>query len=462
MGIEKSYSERENFTSKVTSYFSSLSSAVGLGNIWMFPVLTGLFGGASFILCYVFFALLTGIPVMISEYVIGRRTRTNAIDAFRVLGKPYLKITGFLGLIGCLFILFFYSSVAGWVYAYIGKSLTGGFKDLSSLSMTKANAASQEIFNHVINGLKEPFMLQLLVLSVVAVVLILGVKKGIERLSKILMPVLFVLLVICAVKGLTQPGASEALKFLFVPDISKLNSSTILTAMGLAFFKLSAGSGTQTTYGSYFTDNTNLVKNAIQVCISDIVVSILAGLAIFPVVFSFHLDPKSGPGLLFNTIPLIFSKIPMGGLFMFLFFLLTGIAATMAMLSLVEPVVAYLSNKKSLTRNTAILATTLLIALVGFFTVHQGSYVNSIQLFGLNMSFFDFFNNVSTNYLLPIAGILFSITTGWLMDSVTFHDEITNGGILNENVYMILRFVIRYLTPILILIVFLNSVGILK
>lgn len=147
---------------------------------------------------------------------------------------------------------------------------------------------------------------------------------------------------------------------------------------------------------------------------------------------------------------------------MFLFFLLTGIAATMAMLSLVEPVVAYLSNKKSLTRNTAILATTLLIALVGFFTVHQGSYVNSIQLFGLNMSFFDFFNNVSTNYLLPIAGILFSITTGWLMDSVTFHDEITNGGILNENVYMILRFVIRYLTPILILIVFLNSVGILK
>lgn len=308
MGIEKSYSERENFTSKVTSYFSSLSSAVGLGNIWMFPVLTGLFGGASFILCYVFFALLTGIPVMISEYVIGRRTRTNAIDAFRVLGRPYLKITGFLGLIGCLFILFFYSSVAGWVYAYIGKSLTGGFKDLSSLSMTKANAASQEIFNHVINGLKEPFMLQLLVLSVVAVVLILGVKKGIERLSKILMPVLFVLLVICAVKGLTQPGASEALKFLFVPDISKLNSSTILTAMGLAFFKLSAGSGTQTTYGSYFTDNTNLVKNAIQVCISDIVVSILAGLAIFPVVFSFHLDPKSGPGLLFNTIPLIFSK----------------------------------------------------------------------------------------------------------------------------------------------------------
>lgn len=462
MVTKNGVTDRESFTTKLASYFSSLSSAVGLGNIWMFPVLTGLFGGASFILCYVFFALLTGIPVMISEYVIGRRTRTNAIDAFGVLGKPYMKITGVLGLMGCLFILFFYSSVAGWVYAYIGKALTGEFKAISNMPMDRANTVSQEIFNNVINGLKVPFMLQLLVITVVAVVLILGVKRGIERLSKTLMPVLFVLLVICAIKGLTQPGASEALKFLFVPDISKLNSTTILTAMGLAFFKLSAGSGTQTTYGSYFTKSTNLVKNAIQVCFSDIVVSILAGLAIFPVVFSFHLDPKSGPGLLFNTIPLLFSKIPMGGLFMLLFFVLTGIAATMAMLSLLEPVVAYLSSKKSLTRNTSILITSCLIALVGFLTIHQGSYVNSLQLFGTNMSFFDFFNNGSTNFLLPIAGILFSITTGWIMDPTIFHDEITNNGTINRKLYFILKFVTRYLTPVLILVVFLNAIGFLK
>lgn len=462
METKNAISVRENFTSKVASYFSSLSSAVGLGNIWLFPVLTGLFGGASFILCYIFFAFLTGIPVMISEYVIGRRTRTNAIDAFGFLGKPYMKITGVLGLMGCLFILFFYSSVAGWIYAYIGKAITGGFKGISNMPMVEANTVSQEIFKKVTTGLKEPFLLQVLVLAVVAVVLLLGVKKGIERLSKTLMPVLFALLVICAIKGLTQPGASEALKFLFVPDISKLNSTTILTAMGLAFFKLSAGSGTQTTYGSYFTKNTDLVKNAIQVCISDIIVSILAGLAIFPVVFSFHLNPKSGPGLLFNTIPLLFSKIPMGGLFMLLFFVLTGIAATMAMLSLVEPVVAYLSSKKSFTRNTAILVTMTLIAVVGFFTVHQGSYVNTIHIFGLNMSFFDFFNNVSTNFLLPIAGILFSVTTGWMMNQDVLHDEITNNGTINGRLYLILKFVIRYLTPILILVVFLNTIGVLK
>ncbi|MDF2557644.1 MAG: sodium-dependent transporter [Bacillales bacterium] len=462
MKIKNVVSEREGFSTKVASYFSSLSSAVGLGNIWMFPVLTGLFGGASFIFCYIFFALLTGIPVMVSEYVIGRRTRTNAIDAFGVLGKPYMKITGVLGLMGCLFILFFYSSVAGWVYSYIGKAITGEFKGISNMPLDQANTVSQEIFNNVINGLMGPFLLQLLVITVVAIVLILGVKRGIERLSKTLMPVLFLLLLICAIKGLTQPGAAEALKFLFVPDISKLNSTTILTAMGLAFFKLSAGSGTQTTYGSYFTGSTNLVSNAIQVCISDIVVSILAGIAIFPVVFTFHLNPESGPGLLFNTIPLLFSKIPMGGLFMTLFFVLTGIAATMAMLSLVEPVVAFLSSKKLLSRNTAILITSSLIAVVGFLTMHQGSYVNTIQLFGLNMSFFDFFNNGSSNYLLPIAGILFSVTTGWMMDSTIFHDEITNNGTTNKKVYPILRIVIRYLTPILILVVFLNAIGILK
>ncbi len=451
---------RENFSSKIASFFSALSSAVGLGNIWRFPVLVGLFGGASFMLCYIFFAVLIGIPVMITEFVIGRHTRSNAVQAFEVLGKPQFKITGYLGILGSLFLLFFYSSVAGWVYAYVFKSFTGVFHQLSEMPIEQAKGAAHTVFTSVTSGLWVPLFWQFISIAVVAIVLLLGIKNGIERVTKILMPILFILIIICAVMGLTLPGAGKGLNFLFLPDFSKLNTTAILYAMGLAFFKLSVGTGTMTTYGSYFTKNTNLLSNALKVCFSDILVSLFAGVAIFPVVFSFGLNPEVGPSLLFNTIPLVFSKIPFGQVLLFIFFISAAMAATMAMISLVEPIVAYLSGKKIFSRNGAILSVSALIMVVGFFTIHEGSVLQSVHIGGFHKSFFDIFDFVSQNVLLPVGGFLFVFVMGWVLDKKVFQDELTNENTVNRKAVVVCRIIIKYISPLLIFLVFLHSIGV--
>lgn len=454
--------KRETFSSGLAVFFATLGSAVGLGNIWKFPYLAGQNGGGAFVFTYLLCVILVGMPVMIAEFYIGRRTRKNAIGAFAALkAKPYWKTIGYMGVASAFLIMFFYSAVAGWVYSYVFKALSGGFSGLLTQTTEQAAKTVEAQFGATVGSFMPPIAWQAVVLVVVSVILIGGVKNGIERITKSLMPVLFVLILICDIRALTLPGAGDGLKFLFSVDFSKLTAPVLLSALGLAFFKLSLGMGTMITYGSYFTQDNNLVTTSAKVALSDTVVSLLAGIAIFPVVFTFGMEPGQGAGLLFQTIPLVFSKLPMGNVLLAAFFLLTSIAATTAMLSLVEVPVAFLSEEKGINRNKAVLITTGFMLLVGALSVHPKSLLGGVVIAG--KGFFDWFDFLSSNVLLPVGGLLTALFVGYIVKSSDFKDELTNGGLLNNNgAVRVVNFIIRYVSPVLLIIVFLNSIGIIK
>lgn len=454
--------KRDGFSSSLAVFFATLGSAVGLGNIWKFPYVTGENGGGAFVFVYLICVLLVGIPVMLAEFFIGRRTRKNTVGAFDKLNKGKgWKGVGYIGVSAAALIMFFYSSVAGWVYSYLFKALTGTFRGISGKTMDEAVKMVSNTFHKTTGSNLAPIIWQGVVLFVVGIILVAGVKKGIERVTKTLMPVLFVLIIICDIRALTLPGAKEGLAFLFSVDFTKITGAVIMAALGLAFFKLSIGMGTMITYGSYFTEEDNLVGTSFKVAAADTLVSLLAGLAIFPVVFQFNLAPEGGPGLLFNTIPLVFSQMPFGNILLTLFFLLTAMAATMAMLSMAEVVVAFLSEEKGLKRWLATAITLVIVFIVGALTVHKSSIFGTIEIFGRN--FFDLFDFISSNILLPIGGLLIAIFIGYMVKKEDIQDEFSNKGLLkNEGIIKVYRFVLRYITPILLVLVFLTSTGILK
>lgn len=335
--------KRETFSSGLAVFFATLGSAIGLGNIWRFPYITGMNGGGGFLFIYILCILLVGIPIMISEFYIGRKTRSNAVGAFSKLNKSNFKFIGLMGVLSAFLIMFFYSEVAGWVYSYVFKSLTGTFKNVST-------DKAKEIFDYTAGSLGYAFLWQVIVLIIVSAILIMGVKNGIEKVTKTLMPLLFILIIICDIRALTLSNSMEGIKFLFKIDFSKITKASILWALGLAFFKLSIGMGTMITYGSYFTEDNDMPSTAFKVAFSDLLVSLLAGVAIFPAVFTFNMEPTAGPGLLFQTLPMVFSKMPLGNVLLTIFFLLTSFAATTAMLSLVEVPVAYFSEELKMDR----------------------------------------------------------------------------------------------------------------
>lgn len=299
---------RDAFASTLGAFAATVGSAIGLGNIWKFPYLTGSNGGAAFVLTYLAAVALVGLPVMAVEHVIGRRMRLDAVRAYgRVVpGHPFWSVIGWAGIAAALLIMAFYTDVAGWVFAYVFKS---------ARALATGSALTPEVFGALASGTWEPLAWQAAVLVLTTSIIAAGVSKGIEKVTKTLMPLLFVLLVVCAVRALTLPGAAAGVDYLFRPDLSKLSAPVLLSAVGLAFFKLSLGMGTMTTYGSYLPAQTRIVPNAARVALADTLVSLLAGLAIFPAVFAFGGTPAGGPGLLFNTIPLVFGQMPAGGLF---------------------------------------------------------------------------------------------------------------------------------------------------
>lgn len=449
--------KREKFSSGIAVFFATLGSAVGLGNIWKFPYLTGINGGAAFLIIYLLCVAFVGIPVMVCEFYIGRKTRKNAVGAFDKLGKKNFKIIGYAGVISAFLIMFFYSCVAGWVYSYLFRALNGDFTGIDPKT-------SGAMFSKTILGPMPPILWQIIVLIVVSTILIAGVQKGIERITKTLMPVLFILILICDIRALTLKGASQGLIFLFKPDFSSLTKAGILTALGLAFFKLSLGMGTMITYGSYFTEDNNMIETSVKVALSDTIVSLLAGIAIFPAVFSFGMEPGAGPGLLFITIPLVFSKIPLGNLLLVAFFFLTSIAATTAMLSLVEVPVAYFTEEKGMDRKRAVISTSIIMAIIGILatlSVDKGSLLGTVKILG--KGFFDLFDYISSNILLPIGGLLIAIFVGYFNKKEDIIKELSNQGKLrNENIIKSYIFIIKYITPILLVLVFLNSIGIIK
>ena len=445
-------STRDGFTSTFGVLVATLGSAVGLGNIWKFPALTGTNGGAGFLLVYLLATLLVGLPVMIVETMLGRAARANAVCTFERVapgGQGGWKIIGWMGFAAALLIMSFYSDVAGWVYAYIFKSMSG------EIATTDPKAAGA-VFGQLVSNPLSSLAWQWVVLGITGSIIMLGVSKGIEAVTRRLMPLLFVLLVILCVRSLSLPGASQGLSFLFNPDLAKITPAVVLTAMGLAFFKLSIGMGTMLTYGSYFRENQNIPATTSRVMLADLSVSLLAGIAIFPAVFAFGFEPAAGPSLVFMTIPAVFTSMPGGTVFMTLFFILTAIASVGAILSLLEVPVAILSERFGLGRKPASLLTILAIALLGVPATLSQSTMAEVRIFGMNP--FDLFDFLSSNVLLPLGGILICLFVGWVYGLPQVERQLSNNGQLkNAALVRAVFFIVRYVTPLLIALVLLHG-----
>lgn len=449
------HGKREGFATSLGVIAATLGSAVGLGNIWKFPYMTGENGGAAFILLYLVATLLVGLPIMISEFIIGRRAQRAAVGAYKELapGKPWY-FTGLAGVLAAILIMSFYTSVAGWVFAYAFKAATG------SIVINSAEQA-KEVFGSLAGGVWEPLFWQWVTLVVAGSIILAGVRGGIERMTKTLLPLLFILLLICDIRALTLPGAAQGLEFLFKPDFSKITGLTVLLAMGLAFFKLSVGVGTMTTYGSYIEKRESLPGTALKVMFSDILVSILAGIAIFPAVFAFGFTPEAGPPLLFFTIPMVFNAMPLGQVFLAMFFILTSIAATGAMISLLEVPVAYLHEEVKISRKAATVISVLVIAALGSTATLSQSILSDFLIFDRNM--FDIQDFLSSNILMPVGGIFIALFAGWKLGPRIIFDEASNRGSLNNTTFLsAYSFIVRYIAPLAIIIVLLNGLGIIK
>lgn len=449
-------SNRDGFTSTFGVLVATLGSAVGLGNIWKFPYMTGTNGGASFLVVYLLATLLVALPVMIAEIMLGRASRANAVTAFETLApksQKFWPVIGYMGLISAVLILAFYTGVAGWVFAYIFKSITGS---IHSTDPASAKAA----FDALVSNPLQALFWQWVVLAWAGVIIMLGVSKGIEAAAKKLMPILFLLLILLCVRSLTLPGAMDGVKFLFAPDFSKITASVVLTAVGLAFFKLSIGMGTMLTYGSYFRNEQNIPLTATRVMLADLSVSLLAGLAIFPAVFSFGFEPAAGPSLVFMTIPAVFASMPFGQFFMALFFILAAIAATGAILSILEVPVAMLSERFHFSRKQATLMSIGVIGLFGIPATLSMSLTAGWTVFGLNP--FDLFDYISSNILMPLGGILICLFVGWVYGLPQLQKQLSNDGQLNNGwVIQAVFLLVRYITPALILVIMLKGLGLI-
>ncbi|MDR3494040.1 MAG: sodium-dependent transporter [Ancalomicrobiaceae bacterium] len=443
---------RDGFTSTFGALLATLGSAVGLGNIWKFPSLTGSNGGAGFLAVYLAATILVGLPVMIAETMLGRAARADAVTSFDRLapkGQWWWKGIGWMGFAAALLIMAFYSEVAGWVYAYIFKSVTG---EISTVDPKVAAV----VFGKLVADPTSSLIWQWVVLGVTGVIIAFGVSKGIEAVARRLMPLLFVLLLVLCVRSLSLSGAWQGLAFLFNPDFAKITPAVVLTALGLAFFKLSLGMGTMLTYGSYFRDDQNIPATAARVMLADLSVSLLAGIAIFPAVFAFGFEPAAGPSLVFMTIPAVFTSMPGGVVFMTVFFVLTAIASVGAILSLLEVPVAILSQRYRMNRKLAALTTIAIIAVMGCpAALSQGAMAN-VKLFGFNP--FDLFDFLSSNVLLPLGGILICLFVGWVVGLAGPERRLSvDGSLANRVTIRTVFFLIRYVAPVAIAIVLLNG-----
>ena len=444
---------RSSFGSSFGVLAATLGSAVGLGNIWKFPSLTGANGGAGFLLVYLLATLLIGLPVMVAEMAMGRQARANPITALRTLAprsQPWWLI-GVAGMAAAFLILSFYSEVVAWVFAYVVKALGGSL-------LSSDPAVTQATFGALISDPVQSLLWQWGVLAFIGSILLMGVTKGIEALTKKLMPLLFVLLLLLCAFSLSLPGAAQGLAFLFQPEWHKITAPVVLTAMGLAFFKLSIGMGTMMTYGSYFGDDQNIPATAARVMAADLSVSLLAGMAIFPAVFTFGFAPSAGPSLVFITIPAVFAQMPFGQLLMAAFFVLTAVAATGAMLSLMEVPVVTLHERWGLSRPRATFLTLLALVVMGAGCALSQSTLAHFKPGGRTL--FDWADFVSSNLLLPAGGICIALFVGWVWGAGNFRQALSNQGQLANGALAQATFwLLRWVSPLLILAVMLRGLG---
>lgn len=447
--------ERASFGSRVGAILAAAGSAVGLGNIWRFPYETGNHGGAAFILIYLACVIVLGLSIMMAEFTVGRHAKASTGRAFTVLAPgTQWKWLGFLGVLAGLLILGYYSVVAGWTLEYVLNSLMNGFSGKGPGDFV---TSFQEFSQDPIR----PIVWMLIFLLLTHFIVVKGVKEGIEKSSKIMMPVLFIIIVILAICSLSLPNSGKGLEFLLKPDFSKVNADVFLGAMGQAFFSLSLGMGCLTTYASYFGADTRLGKTALSVGLIDSFVAILAGLIIFPAAFSVGIQPDSGPSLIFITLPNVFQQA-FGGtpflamLFSLMFYLLLAVAALTSTISLHEVVTAFLNEQFKMSRKIAAILVTAFCSVTGVLSsLSLGVWEERF----FNLSFFDLLDFVTAKIMLPLGGMLIAIFVGWYLKRSISYDELTNEGMLKVPYFPLYMFILKYVAPIAITLIFLNELG---
>lgn len=447
-------SPRDSFGSKIGVIAAAAGSAVGLGNIWRFPYVAGENGGGAFLLIYLGFILAIGFPVMLAELTIGRRAQLNALGSFKKLapGKPWYLV-GLMGIVAAFMILAFYSTIAGWTLEYLMQAIGNQFSGKSSDELKSAFVTFQ-------SGTWRPVIWQFVFMFLTGYIVFSGVKKGIERYTKILMPILLLLIIVMSIRSVTLPGAEGGLNFLFKPDFSKITWPVILDALGQAAFSLSIGMGTLITYGSYIQKSNNLPAIALQVTAADTLMAILAGVMIFPAVFAFNIDPAEGFGLVFIVLPNIFEQMAGGYFFSILFFVLLAIAALTSTVSVLEVVVAYFSEELNMTRRKATIIGSVGIYFVGLFATLSFGPLSNFLVF--KKTIFGWFDYLSANVLLPLGALMIVLFVGWFMGKQHVRAEITNEGLYKGRLLPLFMIIVKVVAPVAIAVVFLYGLGVLK
>lgn len=451
--------ERANFGSRLGVILATAGSAVGLGNVWRFPYMTGENGGAVFIIIYVACVLLLGIPCMVSEFIVGRHGQSNTARAFSKMsgGGPW-SLIGYMGVLTGFLITGYYAVVAGWCLQYIWASLIGHMQGTPEYFQT--------YFAELSSDPVKPVLWTVIILGMTYLIIEHGVRNGIEKASKMMMPTLFILLLIIVGASCMLPNATKGIEFMFKPDLTKINSDVFLAALGQSFYSMSIAMGCLCTYASYFSKQTNLTMSAVQIGIIDCMVAILAGLMIFPAAFSVGVSPDSGPSLIFITLPNVFQQafasIPvLGYVISLLFFVLLSLAALTSLMSLHEVSTAFFQEELMITRKKAALVVTITTAVIGAFcSLSLGAVGDSMTFFG--KSLFDWFDFITGQIFLPIVGFLTCIFIGWFVPHKVVHDEFTNWGTLRGRFFHLYIFLVKYICPLAILFIFLHQLGLLK
>ncbi len=447
----KSTNNNRGFSSNLGAILAATGGAIGLGNIWRFPYTVGENGGGAFILLYIAFVFLLGVPVLMSEIIIGRRSQKNVMGAFKVLApkhKGWMGV-GVLSIVAALIIYAFYSVVAGWTLNYI---VLSGSNQLSG----KSPAEISQLFADFTQGSFWPLVYQFIFLGLTAGIVILGVQKGIEKYTKILMPILLLLMILMCVRSLTLDGARQGIDFLFKPDFSKITGDTALEALGQALFSLSIGMGAVCTYGSYIRKEDNLFTTSLWIAGADTFIAIMAGIAIFPAVFAFGLSPAAGPSLVYEVLPNVFNSMPGGTIFAVGFFVLLSIAALTSTISLLEVLVLWAVEELHWTRRKAAILLSLAVFFMGIFCALSFGPLSDFKILGLTI--FDLCDALTATYMMPIGALLFTLFIGWYLPKVDVYDELSNSGQLKARYFKIYYFIIRYIAPLALLIVLLAGI----
>ena len=456
----KRQSVHGQWSSRWAFILAATGSAVGLGNIWKFPYIAGENGGGAFVLIYLVCICLIGVPIMMAEIMLGRRGRQNPVMTMETLAKEegvstHWKLLGLMGVLAGFFILSYYSVIAGWALSYIFTSASGTF--VGSSAETVGN-----IFGGLVSSPWKLLIWHTLFMVITMLVVARGVRSGLEKAVMWLMPGMFIILILLVGYAIAKGNFAEGFAFLFSPDFSKLEWGTVLTAMGHAFFTLSLGMGAIMIYGSYLPENVSIAKTGFMVAMADTLVALLAGLAIFPIVFANGLDTDSGPGLVFQTLPIAFGQMPGGVFFGTLFFVMLVFAAWSSSISLIEPAVTWLVEKKKMTRGKACVISGIVTWLLGIVTVmsfnkwaFEFTFAGQKKTEGL----FDMLDILTANIMLPLGGLLIAIFAGWQMAKTSTTDELAMNAA--DVSYKLWRFLVRYVTPVAVIIIMLKALGLL-